>query len=736
MAVLFRGRFVPLWIVLVLSVGGFAFMSACSGGDDDDDDEGGPGTDDDADDDDAVQDRFSRFVLVTPTGVDETLTLAIDDARSLLVRVVGPADVMVASAPTDDDGALTIVFESPGHSSVFSDAELAAISSEGYRLRRAPSGPPMVAIGATDSSGAQYGLYRLLEVLGLRFFHPEQTYWPGEGSLAVPADLDMDESPAFGRRGFHIHTMHPIEASEFLLKPGEQHLEWAQHLIDWHVRNRQNYMQWELLRTVPYNDAVDYFRQIVDYAHRRGMKIGVVVTWVFQQQKAWKIVPAFWCECRDEMEANIDKLMQVPWDHLHLEMGTTEFTPTDPDLQVAWMNNTAEYLAENYPATDCSVKVHVSSGQFAEDYGVNFNFLAEFADPRVGVYPHTVQFYDLLGPAPAYENESFEFMYDWMLDRVGERKVYFYPETAYWVSFDIDVPLFLPIYARNRWRDIKLLADKGIDGHVTFSSGHEWNYWFNDWVTARETFTPSNDERGFIDVFTGIFGEAGPALADAIAELADHQDELLIHNEMVSYVTGQDTFDEIGYLIGGSTQPKPVMFSDIDKMDETALGDFETSTLQRLLFMAEFASDLADEVDGLADLVPASAWGWYEELRDGFRVDALRTNHSYSLYAGAVARRWADLGVDPDGADLAQVQFDHALEVTEDFIALMNRREAHYRYPLEYSSSWQRSVTSYDFRYLWQAHTAYWYRRAEAQAIDKQFSPFLMNVIDPLWFMF
>ncbi len=703
---------------------------AC-GGDNDSNDS--PGDDDSAG-------AMASIVIVTPEDAGSVIGLAASDARSLLARSAwrfGEDAVVVASELPASPASFVIVLENPGAAdSAFTAAELGELGAEAYHIRRmdTDAGPTFVIAGG-DANGVQFGLYRLLEILGMRFFHPEQDFVPEfEGEL--PETLDLVESPSYARRGFHIHTMHPIEATEFLQRDRPGYLDYAKRLIDWHVRNRQNYMQWELLRTVDFEATEDHFRAIVDYAHARGMKIGIVVTWVFQQQKAWKIVPWFGCECREEMEANIDRLMRVPWDHINLEMGTSEFTPTNDELQVKWMDNTVAYLAERYPGTDASVKVHVSSGQHSDTYGVNFNFLPQFADPRMGVYPHTVQFYDLLGPAPTYENDSFRFMYEWMLDRVGERKVYYYPETAYWVSFDIDVPLFLPVYILNRWRDIRLLADENIDGHVTFTSGHEWGYWLSDWAVARMTFNAAADLAEVLGEFTGIFGNDAEPMTNALLDLIALEEHALIDQEMVSYLTGQDAFDEIGYLLGSSTQPKPVMFAEIDTMDAAALAEFETGTLADLGALAARFDVIADDVESLGPGMSDEARAWFVEMRDAFRVNALRATHSYALYAGATARRRAEMGLDPGGDDVSRRHFDAALGTTDEFLDLMRRREAHYRYPLAMSSSWERSLTSYDFRYLWQASTAYWYRRAEKQAIDREFSPFLMNVIDPFWFMF
>ncbi|MCC6157766.1 MAG: hypothetical protein IT350_06905 [Deltaproteobacteria bacterium] len=704
---------------------------ACDAGDDDD---SGESSDDD------FGDTAGAIVLVVPENAGSVIDMAARDARALLARSawrLGDEAVVIANELPATAASLIVILEDPNApDSAFTSVELRELGSEAYRIRRSDTelGPTVVIAGG-DAGGVQFGLYRLLEILGMRFFHPEQDHVP-EFEGKIPEALDLVESPSYARRGFHIHTMHPIEATEFLQRDRPDYLEYAKRLIDWHVRNRQNYMQWELLRTVDFEATEDHFRAIVDYAHARGMKIGIVVTWVFQQQKAWKIVPWFGCECREEMEANIDRLMRVPWDHINLEMGTSEFTPTNDELQVAWMDNTVAYLAERYPGTDASVKVHVSSGQHSDTYGVNFNFLPQFADPRMGVYPHTVQFYDLLGPAPTYENDSFRFMYEWMLDRVGERKVYYYPETAYWVSFDIDVPLFLPVYILNRWRDIRLLADENIDGHVTFTSGHEWGYWLSDWAVARMTFDASADLSDVLSEFTGIFGNDAGAMTTALLDLISLEEHALINQEMVSYLTGQDTFDEIGYLLGSATQPQPVMFSEIDAMDAGALAEFETETLADLGAMAVRFDAVADDVESLGTGVPDDSRAWFDEMRDAFRVNALRAGHSYALYAGAIARRRAEIGLDSGGETVALRHFDTALATTDEFLDLMRRREAHYRYPISLSSSWERSLTSYDFRYLWQASTAYWYRRAEKQAIDREFSPFLMNVIDPFWFIF
>jgi hypothetical protein len=355
----------------------------------------------------------------------------------------------------------------------------------------------------------------------------------------------------------------------------------------------------------------------------------------------------------------------------------------------------------------------------------------------MGIYPHTVMYYDLRGPAPVYDNKDFSALYAWMLSMIdGVRKVYYYPETAYWCSFDIDVPSFLPVYAFNRWKDLNLLVDKGLDGHVDFTSGHEWGYWLSDWAVARYTWNSRRVWTEALDRLADVFGAAGPSVAASIRDLALTQEEFLIGRNLASYLAGEDTWDELGYLFGTTTHPQPLRFAELYKMDEAGVRRFAATTLADLEAMKEEFGALLGRIQDACARSALAGQPWCGELADGFRVDAERASHAYHLWAGACARRLNELGVQPDGESVAQSHFTQARALTREFRQTVKQREAHYRYPLLYSIGWKRSVTSYDYRYLYQASNAYWLRRYERQAIDKNFNPFLMNLVDPIWFFF
>ena len=109
--------------------------------------------------------------------------------------------------------------------------------------------------------------------------------------------------------------------------------------------------------------------------------------------------------------------------------------------------------------------------------------------------------------AGAYGNQNFSYMEDYMVSEAkrGVRSVLFYGETAYWVNVDVDVPLFLPIYAQRRLHDLRRIAGREIregfriQGQMNFDSGWEWGYWVNDVVTARASWDPLLSPRVYED---------------------------------------------------------------------------------------------------------------------------------------------------------------------------------------------------------------------------------------------
>ena len=74
-----------------------------------------------------------------------------------------------------------------------------------------------------------------------------------------------------------------------------------------------------------------------------------------------------------------------------------------------------------------------------------------------------------------YGNQNFTYLLDFMVWESQFRDVVWYPETAYWVNYDINVPLGLPLYGERRVRDMQIIQqafqnlNRNIKGQVVFT---------------------------------------------------------------------------------------------------------------------------------------------------------------------------------------------------------------------------------------------------------------------------
>ena len=122
--------------------------------------------------------------------------------------------------------------------------------AECYRAERASSG---VVVHGDAPLGIQYGLARVLEAMGFRFYHPERTRVPEALALPPAGDPLFGElhAPEMTVRGLHLHTLHPIEPYFALFDPSEASLAQATRILDWIVKNRGNFVQWWGLEGMP-----------------------------------------------------------------------------------------------------------------------------------------------------------------------------------------------------------------------------------------------------------------------------------------------------------------------------------------------------------------------------------------------------------------------------------------------------------------------------------------------------
>jgi hypothetical protein len=670
-------------------------------------------------------------------------------------------------------------------------ADVDSLGAEGYVLRTGAIGQATAIVTKGKpraklehgNGGNAFGAFALLEELGMGFLHPLAPATPK--AMTVPTGgVTRREEPRWPTRGIQIHTMHPLELTNLLEGWGPAGPtdeagwnamlpEWDRFL-EWMLANGQNRVHWVLLEAKSWAEFAQSetrrlrLKKLVDRAHAFDIAVGADVPIVLQQQHTFRLITKTG-ELPDELaqlRSRVDWLMSAGYDYLATENGTTEFTHPDPARMLAWMNELAVHLDTKHGQKPSYVKIHCSTGQQADGYpdpnapsqDINFNFLPHFADKRLGVMPHTVQHYGLDDPAPTYGNTDFGYMREFLKMEMGKREVAWHPETAYWVSFDIDVPLFLPIYAERRVHDLRLIVsdekavNKRMDGQLTFSSGWEWGYWLNDVVTARAAWNPreaaQTDEEAtkqILDVAFRPFGPAATTMRDLVVETARLEHRLLVLGEVngkkpakidkrngQAYLQGWETWDDINELamavpgVGTLKRTQPAKLGLVDMRSPLSiLGPKYTGEIELLLAaMENELGSLSTKWDAARATVPDHALDLFDDLRDAMKMTALRAKQVHGLYDYVDMRN--DSSSAPRLARLAT-----ARKALDDAAALVKTRETKYRVPADRIAGWGNNPTSYEFGYLWTVRSLMFWWRDEGKAIDAPSSPCYLNHIAP-----
>ena len=713
----------------------------------------------------AVRERFAKHVAAMNAGA------RIVPAGEPLDEL-GPGSLVVAIGTTWATDRLV------------PEDDVVALAAEGYVVRTGALGDATAIVSkgksrarlAHGNAGNAYGAYAVLEELGMGFLHPLAPVTPP--ALTTPASgLARREEPRWPIRGIQLHTMHPLELTNLLegWGPGGPSDEagWNAMLpewdrfLEWMLANGQNRVHWVLLEAASWSEfATSETRRLrlaklVDRAHAFGVAVGLDVPIVLQQQHTFRLITKTGTldDELSQLRRRVDWLMSAGFDYLATENGTTEFTHPAPERMLAWMNELAKYLDEQHEQAPSYVKVHCSSGQTADGYAdpvsgepINFNFLPHFADPRLGVMPHTVQHYGLDDPAPTYGNTDFGYMRDFMRYQMGRREVAWHPETAYWVSFDVDVPLFLPVYAERRVHDLRLItsdekaAKKTIDGQYTFSSGWEWGYWLNDVVTARAAWNPrataKDDEAALASVLDEAlrpFGAAAGKVRDLVVETARKEHELLILGMVAgkqpskiekrngqAYLQGAETWDDVTDLVAGGHRTQPDKLGLVEMRSILVAGGPKyTGEIEPLLAAMESELSVLDAAwKSARATVPAPALDLFDDLADAMHVTALRAKQVHALY-DYVDRR------NESNASGRLARLATARAALDDAALVVKTREARYRVPADRIAGWGENPTAYEFGYLWTARTLAFWWRDEGKAVDSPSSPCYLNYIAP-----
>ena len=616
----------------------------------------------------------------------------------------------------------------PGETHVVVVAEAdPTLGKQAYKLdeqRCADDGHRVVVRGGSQLA-TQWAVYELLEALGVRYFHPEQTLYPLAATWPV-AELHVSARPSFEARSFHAHRTHPIELSPPLDALEVDTIANQKHWVDWNVKVRSTEI-----------DGLDAVASA--YAYDRGFPRGAGMNLVEDQQGGVPVIdPDDPRPEHEQIAAAIDARMAAvpgapPVSSFGFLFNPNEVTTVDENLTLDRITFVTEYINARWPGVEVRTINHGTHQGPGPVFGVRFFDLPELAPPSLAVWVHPLMFYDLDRPAPVYGNQDFRFLRDWIAQQQAVRRIYYYPESSWWLTFDLPVPLYLaPVSLEARDHDLQLLkpyvptsdgtATHGVVGHHTFTSGQEWGYWLIDYCTARMTWDLDLGWKGCLaHVATAFVG--GDALAALWATVGEAQVTPMRDPAVLAMLVGSDDETETAQLAGIEFHPLPPRPSDVLAYDDAQAATFERASVTPLPAMAAQYAAWADAAQAIADRQPASAAPWVAEVADGLRITGLRAAHSHAVYATTLALRAAIRAHDFAAVQAAQTHLAEITALTEQARGVVTTREAAYRYPLKLSIAGDErgtpgavpNETVYPFRYLSRTHRLFYWTRPDAQ---------------------
>lgn len=583
---------------------------------------------------------------------------------------------------------------------------------------------PHYKLEARSVNGLVFGIYGLLdEVLGFRFIHPKKTIKPER--VKWPETLNYTSNPRFSKHGFHLHTQHPLELTEQLHNPDFPNAwEDVKAYIDWVVRNRQNYWEWCLLRTVDMSKWQPHAKRMVDYSHQRGIMIGIDVSLHMIQQRTFQLYkswPKSWRSKESQMTRSLEELYYADWDFLNIEFNTAEFIGGKDKLK-ARLKKKLIATARNKYNSNIMGRKHVVSPENMVAEQTDVFSSNDSIDLYRGVGIHTVMMYGLEDSvAPVYENKNFHHIYKDMVKENQVREVWFYPESAYWITYDNSVPMLLLPYLSGRLNDILLCEKEGVPNHLTFSSGWEWGYWAVDWSIARwswqSTFNGVSQQPEPLE-WVSALGYGKGVRENLDQQLALQQDYLLNKN-LLRFMCAQTVTDEFS-LFRKQFQPRPAFtFKHLARKSDDALR--EQVKTNGLVQLEEFYTQSAELNAQLASLIDTITRSPMQEYYLALRVTSLRSKHRYYTVNSILAHS-------EKGKEAKLKWLDRAREIRLATSNLVQMQEQNYKYDATYLYSERFSHTSYPYGYLHPVHDLHFWKREEAQSLKNRWNYGFMSI--------
>ena len=576
-----------------------------------------------------------------------------------------------------------------------------------------------------------YSFYFFMsEVLGFVYLHPEELIIPAFNSEIFNNDFTVEANSLFASRGFHLHTLHPIEMTHFLFDFSEEHKKYIKNYITHLVRLGQNTVQFYLLERTDLSVFIPYITEIIEYAHSKGVSVGVMLSLYRIQQYSYRLLKLSQLfNINEFVRRHIDAILEAPFDYIVIETPLGEFLPDLMRLLPATVKKIEEYITYKK-----NIPLYYSKHIVKKDH-----IVMEPADKtkkqktsKANFLFRTVMCFSLFDdPLGAYENEDFSFVYREMKAYRDKRGVNFWPTIAYWVSFDNSVPLFLFPYFRARFIDVQLCKELHINGHILFSSGFEWGGFLIELAAAGYTWEiKKNGEVLYgepLSFLQRLLTDKG--LLDVIENIYNCTNEYLMRERLLPHITGEDPFIDFP-VFNHIFQPRPTFTIKYirHKIRANELKDF----IKLMRSLKDYAKSLSDELTVFEHILSQKKindkgfeYKLCNEMYNYIVVLHLRILHKINIYYAAVYGRLKKQKRLPFKSKRYLVR---AKRCRLKALTIIGKVTENFRYKKAYIYGQGANKTSYEFSYFYPASVLFFWEREEKKLLHNRFNPFFMKL--------
>lgn len=596
------------------------------------------------------------------------------------------------------------------------------VKQENYEWKKMNGGTQTIfTLQATSPKAIANGIYGLLqEILGFQFYHPKNTITPNLQNVDFTKLNTLKAEKCFDKIGFHLHTMHPTELTEYLLdEKKENAIIYVKEYIDWLARNSQNYFEFNLLESINRKTWIAHAKAITDYAHSRGIYAGADISMHMLQQKAYQLYkgfPSSWRSKSKQIEKNAQWLIEANFDAWNVELSATEFTSGNNKKKTQLLEELQAIVKEH------GVKI-MSRSHVVKHTEMLGKAKEKAALPKEhGLMVHTVMFYSLTDSnAPVYRNKNLQHMLDLLMKEKELREVWYYPETAYWVTFDNSVPMLLLPYLSARLSDIQLCDSLNVKGHLTFSSGWEWGYWLFDWSVARWSWNiTKNNILETKEPLQYLEQLVSPPFKEFIKNEWQLQEQHIKNNNLIKVMVAQTVTDEMKGKFNIEFHPRPkYSYKYIrNQADTNQLKEVEQLYLKPLATFASLSKSNSSSIENI------SLNEVEKELYDGLKITQYRALHRYQTLTYISNYRASNILKKPVSSSALQ----EASGIRNSAQQIVNNREKSYRYDVALLTTKRKDHTAYHFGYLYPVHNLHFWQREEGQAEKNKYKVFYKNI--------